>query len=103
MEGEGGLGGLYAGHQTARPESASSASPPSMNHAHFPGFPPPTSGGMLVVPQPINASKVGHGRATNDFCASRPESNIFATGPDVNICFEQVENIISFNHVLVFQ
>ena len=75
VEGEGGLGGLYAGHQTARPESASSASPPSMNHAHFPGFPPPTSGGMLVVPQPINASKVSRSRTTSNFCPSRPVSD----------------------------
>ena len=75
-----GMGGLYPHHGLLqRPESASSASPPA--HAHFPasppghahfsasppghahfshGFPPVSSAaGMLVVPQPINASKVG--------------------------------------------
>ena len=59
LEGEGGLSGLYSGHHAPRPESASSASPPT-GHAHFPGFPAHSSGGggMLVVPQPINASKV---------------------------------------------
>lgn len=45
-------------HVGPRPESANSASPPS-NHPHFPSFPPSSSSGMLVVPQPINASKMG--------------------------------------------
>ncbi len=64
------MGGLYGHHGlTQRPESASSASPPShgghfpssppSHGGHFPGFPPASSAaGMLVVPQPINASKV---------------------------------------------
>ena len=54
------MSGLY--NQVAagqRPESASSASPPSNHPAHFPSFPSTSGGaGMLVVPQPINASKV---------------------------------------------
>ena len=54
------MSGLY--NQVAagqRPESASSASPPSNHPAHFPPFPTTSGGpGMLVVPQPINASKV---------------------------------------------
>ena len=54
------MSGLY--NQVAagqRPESASSASPPSNHPAHFPSFPTTSGGaGMLVVPQPINASKV---------------------------------------------
>jgi hypothetical protein len=86
LEGEMGMGGLYGHHGlTQRPESASSASPPShahfpasppshahfpasppSHHAHFPGFPTATSSaGMLVVPQPINASKVS-GRQIKD-------------------------------------
>lgn len=53
------MSGLYSHHAASqRPESSSSASPPS--HPHFPAsFPSASSGsGMLVVPQPINASKV---------------------------------------------
>ena len=54
------MSGLY--NQVAagqRPESASSASPPSNQPVHFPTFPTTSGGaGMLVVPQPINASKV---------------------------------------------
>lgn len=52
------MAGLYSHHAAQRPESSSSASPPS--HPHFPtSFPSASSGsGMLVVPQPINASKV---------------------------------------------
>ena len=57
------MSGLY--NQMAagqRPESASSASPPSNHPAHFPSFPTTSGGaGMLVVPQPINASKVSLG------------------------------------------
>jgi len=51
------MSGLYS-HHAQRPESSSSASPPS--HPHFPvSFPSASSGsGMLVVPQPINASKM---------------------------------------------
>ena len=59
-EGEGGLSGLYAGHHGPRPEPSSSASPPAGigNSGHFAGFPAHSSPSMLVVPQPINASKV---------------------------------------------
>jgi len=58
------MAGLYGhlGGPTPRPESASSSSPPSSHsHSHFPTFPPPSSSsgqGMLVVPQPINATKM---------------------------------------------
>ena len=57
---ENGLSGLYAGHHGPRPEPSSSASPPTggVNAAHFAGFPPHSTPSMLVVPQPINASKV---------------------------------------------
>ena len=52
------MSGLYSHHAAQqRPDSSSSASPPSAAHSHFPSF-PPASSGMLVVPQPINASKV---------------------------------------------
>ena len=60
LDEHGGLSGLYSGHHAPRPESASSASPPTANHPHFGGFLPSSSASnrMLVVPQPINASKV---------------------------------------------
>jgi len=55
--------GLY--HSAPRPESASSASPPSQVHpGHYLPFPTSSaasahSTGGLIVPQPINATKVG--------------------------------------------
>ena len=82
-----GMSGLYGHHGLAqRPESASSASPPSHghfpasppSHGHFPAFPPATSAaGMLVVPQPINASKVNN-------------------PPQINICFYSIQYELGF-------
>ena len=70
---ENGLSGLYAGHHGPRPEPSSSASPPTgggINAAHFAGFPPHSSPSMLVVPQPINASKVCFGKRWKVSCVT---------------------------------